>query len=228
MRVSSPIADPSRLLVAGLRWGSLGAVLSLGVAWADALLDPLQVRVYSSDEPAIEPSLREFIKEQSPGLSSASGTCALDTALARFEFREEDGPVAEWYELLGGESPVEAEDYGWPLRAWSAWHRSDGTDSTLIAGIGLDQPRPVSHEARWVSAPGWALPVVPRLHLVAASGAVYGAAAWLGFIGARRVARSRRVCRGCCGGCGYDMSGIGTACPECGGESVRRFEPISS
>lgn len=216
MNLTDTVCDPSRLITRCLKWMLIGAVASLLVAWGNAYIMPYQPSVYQLDDPKLDPTLRAAIQKYFYGGNDACMTSGLTGGFERLRY--DRGLVEQWYgDMFGGTATIQAEDYGWPIAAWSVWHEMDcDTPARVIAGVELHKPRPVSPEVSFVPTPDWALPIVPRLHLVAASAAIYGGAAWLVVVGTRRTVAHTRACRGRCGRCNYDLGATLGRCPECG------------
>jgi hypothetical protein len=184
------VFDPSRAILRGMAWLCFGLVASYAVACSMAWLLPTRAQTRSTIN-------------QSGGVVSA-----------RYVLRSDDSILIDWYSMLGGERPVYAEDYGWPIRSWSVWHRPlKGGSWSLIAGMPLHQARAPAVAA---AEPPWALPIIPRVPHIAASAAIYAMVGFVGWRGFRCARTRRRVSRGCCGDCGYGPWNSGDQCPECG------------
>ncbi len=104
--------------------------------------------------------------------------------------------------------------FGWPFPA--LWLVSDARSPSYpdrIGGIPLPQswnaPYTGSLEAR-------ALPYSPVWRGLLANTALYAALWTLPLIGIPLLRQRRRVRRGRCPSCGYDVQGVNVACPECG------------
>jgi hypothetical protein len=172
-----------------MAWFSVGVLGSLAVAAIHAAVRPVQ------------PVLR---------------TIAPNISASRFALRDENSMTLEWYVMLGGHRPVYAEDYGWPVPAWSVWHaQTAGGGWNLIAGVPLSRvgTRPGIMTA---ASPTWAIPVVPRLPLLALAAAAYGLVGYGCWRLFRHFRATRRRRRGLCARCGYGPWTGGIACPECG------------
>jgi hypothetical protein len=110
--------------------------------------------------------------------------------------------------------------YGWPVPClWFSVRSATQNTATGIALVNEElvgaiplggQPSARIREFR-------ALPLLVRWSAVAVDGAFWAFAWWVVITVPRALRRRARVRRGRCGGCGYDLAGIGEgACPECG------------
>lgn len=170
-------------------WSLLGGAISLAVAVAHVLVNPI----------------RPVVGTQGP---TAGAT--------RFALRDESSISVDWYEMLGGERPIVVEDYGWPLRSWSVWHHmSSGGRWRLVAGVPLSSlgKRPGAVAAL---SPQWAAPVVPRPLYLAGNAGFFGVLAWSGSWAYRTWRGRKRAQKGLCGACGYGPVEGASRCPECG------------
>lgn len=124
--------------------------------------------------------------------------------------------IAEWYVMLGGQRPVYAEDYGWPVPAWSVWHTQTAVGGwNLIAGVPFSRLGSRTG-ALSAASPTWAMPVVPRLALLMPAGAAYGLVGYGGWRLFRHLRATRRRQQGLCARCGYGPFAGAAECPECG------------
>ena len=110
---------------------------------------------------------------------------------------------------------------GWPLVCMEGRYylvvRPPNRDRSRLDGVVFVTPAYTPLAKDWPT-PWWALPVRPMLWRFLANSVVFGGAWWLLLAGVGKALRSRRIRRGECLSCGYDMRGIGkeTRCPECG------------
>jgi hypothetical protein len=185
----SRIFYSDRAITQVVAWSLVGAVISLVVAAAHALLDPVRPVV---------------------------GTQGPTAGASRFAFRDESSLLVDWYVMLGGQRPISVEDYGFPFRSWSVWHQMSSAGRwRLVAGVSLSRlgKRPGAISAM---SPEWALPAVPRPVYLAGNAVIYGLVAWSGSWAFRTWSGRRRARRGLCWACGYGPAEGASQCPECG------------
>ena len=72
----------------------------------------------------------------------------------------------------------------------------------------------------------WFLPYLPVWPGFAVNTIFYAAIFWLLFAIPGWLRRRRRIKRGLCPACGYDLRASGGNCPECGA-AIRVFKPVN-
>jgi hypothetical protein len=115
------------------------------------------------------------------------------------------------------EGVIETIGYGWPLRVMRCrgvlFAKDD--DPALLARSWTDGFS--KSQSQHVASPAWGIASKPIWWNLLLSAAVYGCVFWLLAGGLAAIRGVIRRGRGRCGGCGYDLRGIGGAvCPECG------------
>ena len=173
--------------------------------------------------PYYHPSIHTLMLDRSPGQrvytswhSSLGPSSLVDPATtparARARFRAHR-PIDGWRHILWG--PGRRHYYrsiqinGWPWPAFWCDYDRDWTTGQIAArgGVTLSYDR--------------VLPLRPMPLGLAADTLVFGAAAWALVRGPRWVRSTRRIRRGRCPACGYDLLGrFEGGCPECGWERV--------
>jgi hypothetical protein len=187
--------DLDDVIKRALAWLCVGLVVSLVVAWLAAWFVPTQPEIKRVTIPSGGEVVSKRYAMRVDGMSL----------------------LVDYYAMLGGEKPIYAEDYGWPVRCWSVWNKQHQSGNwELIAGVRLWGTRPGAGGA---TAPPWALPLVPRLPHVLVAATFYGGIGWMCWWAYRFFrARSRRS-RGLCEACGYGPWQLGSHCPECGSDA---------
>jgi hypothetical protein len=121
-------------------------------------------------------------------------------------------------------------DFGWPMRALS-W--STGTTTELGSGSEVESPA-----SSGIVLPEWffptadssvlsqrRLPTVPMWGGFAVDVAGWAAVASVAIILLPWARHARRIRRGRCPECAYDLSGVAGRCPECGRERITAPAP---
>ncbi len=123
---------------------------------------------------------------------------------------------------------------GWPMRSIACWYPG------MYGSVGLNMHTSVMSkpdggiEIRGGSPPtAISIPVTPLWAGFIGNTVVYATAGWGAVAGGLGLRARRRVMRGLCAGCGYDLKGLGLAmCPECGaphsGQGEESGRPVRS
>lgn len=111
------------------------------------------------------------------------------------------------YSAPGADHEMRTLECGRPFRSLQAWSLDDGTGEHWFYLLQFG-PNQGKERLPWCPLwPGFALNTI-----------LYAAVAWGLWQIPRAIRRNRRLARGCCVHCGYDLSGLAAiaSCPECG------------
>jgi hypothetical protein len=127
--------------------------------------------------------------------------------------RSPDDWVKSWLDGVG----TFTTHYGAPFEGMMAVHRLDYVDSSLHWSSGLQLPEWLKPRDTGPFATPIALPLMPIWPGFALNTVFYGGVVFLLWSAPGFVRRRRRLRRGQCLACGYDLRATpGKPCPECG------------
>lgn len=198
----------------------VGVVVTYGVAWGCALMPRVtystSIEKWPNAVPSTWPECEEVVRGRGVGIRSEFSMGGVDPPSGR------GGPDFISIHLRTG----------WPFPAASShdlWERSENRSRRVNSDgtVGWSFARGIQVPDSWVRGDYGAPQIMPgrnRLQLAALlpgvviDTAIYSTCLALTVWGPGVVRRWRRVRRGRCGACGYDVSGLaGGVCPDCGG-----------
>ena len=188
----------------------VGAIVNVAVAWGLAAYGPFSKYTCTLDV----------------ALESSGSTPALPNdyhVSPKRETRDVTAVGFSWHVMRSRDKSECVLETGWPCRSMSAQGSGDAMDGIDVT------PRSISQIQDEVSFFIW---LKPRLPGFAINTVFYAALLWLLFAAPFALRRRRRIKRGLCPKCGYDLrgrrgsGGVGrpesAACPECG--AANRFQ----
>ncbi len=202
-----------RMLVLLLLLLGGGAIVNVAVAWHSVVRIPLQQRNLTNDVEAAKAFLNgrgvPFPSGEVSHVTMASGHCfGLELRMLAMSMTPTSNVLAYTFSA------------GWPCRSVCATtlgmgndvvdvFKSSRTDGIRLTGLDFDNENLVR-----------VLPLRPLLPGFAINTIFYAAILWLIFIVPFALRRQRRINRGLCPQCAYDLRGRSpqsNTCPECGG-----------
>jgi hypothetical protein len=222
----------------------LGAIVNVAVAWGCAMFVPVTLKSNVADDSKYEAlwSMCPFGNDFPPDLEYAAmeaggGQAGREVSVVVFDFVTFHEPtdydprdVARIDIVLHGVLAV-----GWPLKSldgeiWSVEQiqhkervslRGRVVRNGLVAGI--RQPR---DDFGYITAKGVLAPIRPLWPGFAINTVFYAAVLWVLCAAPFALRKWRRIRRGLCPKCGYDLRGsTSQTCPECGGPT--RYDDAS-
>lgn len=210
----------------------LGAVINVGVAWGCAAWSPRTVSTYTLLDQIF--GVRAGPPPWARGAEMVMGGDLPDRGGFGFEewnswwgarWLSSDDPKQVWpthdYSRTASGS-VRTTGVGWPMLALRSESWSDSATSLVDVGL-IRGGIPIGPVGQY-AIDRRKLPIMPIWFGFLVNTLLYGALMMTPFAPGA-IMRCRRVCRGRCRGCGYDVAGL-AVCPECG--SSQRHQAIGS
>jgi predicted RNA-binding Zn-ribbon protein involved in translation (DUF1610 family) len=214
----------------------LGGILTLAVSWLAAAFADVTGSAFL---PNPNSASLAYMRTQPPGDWTVRTWLVRRGVGIRHDLVSECvwmGSTLGWSESTRPNRTREVASVGWPLPAmqWTTgespgpWTPARWKDLTLAGAWrgGLPQPTmralAMGDERR--------VPVRPVPVGFAVDVALFAAASWWGVEWWTRARTRRRLARGACVGCGYDLQGLtaeSTSCPECGRARSSRTSPAT-